>query len=106
MEYKFTEENFEQEVLQSEIPVFVDMYADWCGPCKMMGPVIAQLADEYAGRAKVGKLNVDESQDIAIKFGVMSIPTMLVFKNGEVVGKLVGASPKSTLTAELDKALA
>ncbi len=106
MEYKFTEENFEQEVLQAEIPVFVDMYADWCGPCKMMGPLIAQLAEEYDGRAKIGKLNVDESQDIAIRYGVMSIPTMLVFKNGEVVGKIVGASPKSALAAELDKALA
>ena len=106
MEYKFTEENFEQEVLQAEIPVFVDMYADWCGPCKMMGPLIAQLAEEYDGRAKIGKLNVDDSQDIAIRYGVMSIPTMLVFKNGEVVETAVGALNKAKLQGIIDKVLA
>ena len=106
MEYKFTSDNFETEVLQSQIPVFVDMYADWCGPCKMMAPVIDQLAAEYEGRVKVGKLNVDDSPEIAQQYGVMSIPTMLIFKGGEVVDKLIGGRPKSDLTGALDKVLA
>ena len=106
MEYKFTSDNFEAEVLQSQIPVFVDMYADWCGPCKMMAPVIDQLAAEYEGRVKVGKLNVDDSPEIAQQYGVMSIPTMLIFKGGEVVDKLIGGQPKSDLTGALDKVLA
>ncbi len=105
MEYKFTEENFESEVLGSDIPVLVDMYADWCGPCKMMAPVIEQLAEEYEGRVKVGKMNVDDNEEIAMKYGVMSIPTMLIIKKGEVVDKLIGGRPKSDLTAALDKVI-
>ena len=85
MEMKFTTANFEEEVLKSEIPVLVDFYADWCGPCQMMAPVIGQLAGEYEGRVKIGKLNVDENPDIAVRYKVMSIPTMIIFRNGEVL---------------------
>lgn len=92
MEMKFTTANFEEEVLKSEIPVLVDFYADWCGPCQMMAPVIEQLAGEYEGRVKIGKLNVDENPDIAVQYKVMSIPTMIIFRNGEVFSKEVGAS--------------
>ena len=91
MEMKFTTANFEEEVLKSEIPVLVDFYADWCGPCQMMAPVIEQLAGEYEGRVKIGKLNVDENPDIAVQYKVMSIPTMIIFRNGEVFSKEVGA---------------
>ncbi|WFR57480.1 thioredoxin [Anaerocolumna sp. AGMB13025] len=103
MELKFTDENFETEVLKSEMPVLVDFYADWCGPCKMMAPVIEDIAKEYAGAVKVGKLNVDESPAISSKYRVMSIPTLLIVKNGEVVENIVGAVPKSAVVDKLDK---
>lgn len=99
----FNSSNFDSEVLQSQVPVLVDFYADWCGPCKMMGPVIEELAAEYEGRAKVGKLNVDDSGDIAERYGVMSIPTLLVISKGQVTGKYVGVQSKSTLAAEIEK---
>lgn len=105
MEMKFTSENFETEVLKSEVPVLVDFYADWCGPCKMMGPVVEELAEEYAGRAKVGKLNVDESDDIAAKYRVMTIPTILVLKNGEINAKFIGIQDKHKLMDALNEAL-
>lgn len=105
MALKFTDSNFENEVLNSEVPVLVDFYADWCGPCKMMAPVIDQLATEYEGRAKIGKLDVDSNGVTAQKYGVMSIPTMLVFKNGEVVDKVVGAIPKPQVQAKIDSKL-
>ena len=97
MTTQFTEANFEQEVLQSDVPVVVDFYADWCGPCKMMSPVVEKLADTYAGRVKIGKLNTDEAQSLAAKYGVMSIPNIVVFKNGEVVDRQVGAVPQAVL---------
>ena len=81
MEMKFTSENFEAEVLKSDIPVLVDFYADWCGPCKRMAPIVDQLAAEYEGRLKVGKMDVDANTDIAVKYGIMSIPTLIIFKN-------------------------
>ena len=99
----FNSSNFDSEVLQSQVPVLVDFYADWCGPCKMMGPVIEELAAEYEGRPKVGKLNVDESGDIAERYGVMSIPTLLVISKGQVTGKYVGVQSKSMLAAEIEK---
>ena len=105
MEMKFTTANFEEEVLKSEIPVLVDFYADWCGPCQMMAPVIEQLAGEYEGRVKIGKLNVDENPDIAVQYKVMSIPTMIIFRNGEVFSKEVGASSKKEVEKEIGRAL-
>lgn len=97
MTTQFTESNFEQEVLQSDVPVVVDFYADWCGPCKMMSPVVEKLADTYADKVKIGKLNTDEAQSLAAKYGVMSIPNIVFFKNGEVVDRQVGAVPQSVL---------
>lgn len=90
MEYKFDEAVFEQEVLESDLPVLVDFYADWCGPCKMMAPNIARLAESYNGKLKVGKVNVDENSGLAIKYGIMSIPTVILFKNGQEVAKNIG----------------
>ena len=101
MALMFTDSNFESEVLKSDIPVLVDFYADWCGPCKMMGPVIEDLAVRYEGKAKIGKLNVDESGAIAQKYRVMSIPTMLIIKDGKVMDTVVGAVPKQALEAKL-----
>lgn len=105
MEKVFTSENFEAEVLKSEIPVMVDFYADWCGPCKMMGPIVEELATEYAGRISIGKLNVDDSSDIAMKYGVMSIPTLIIFNKGEVFRKEVGLQPKKLLIGDLNQVL-
>lgn len=92
---EFTSENFENEVLKSNIPVLVDFWASWCGPCKMVSPFVDELADDFEGRAKVGKVNVDEQMELAEKFKVMTIPTVMIFKNGEMVQKSVGAKPKS-----------
>ena len=102
---KLTKDNFDQEVMQSGKPVLIDFYADWCGPCKMMAPVIEELAGMYEGRAKVGKLNVDLNEEIAMKYGVMTIPTLLVIKNGQVVGKMVGVQSKEAVMAALNQAL-
>lgn len=99
---KLTTENFEQEVLKSEKPVLVDFYADWCVPCKMMAPVIDEIAEERSD-IKVGKLNIDEQMEIAHKYHVMSIPTFIVFKNGEAAGRDMGAKPKSEVIGLLDK---
>ncbi len=96
---------FEQEVLQSNIPVLVDFWAAWCGPCRMVAPVVEQLAEEYEGRVKVAKLNVDENRNTAAKYGIMSIPTLLVFKGGEVTQRLIGFRPKPELAKALDAAL-
>ena len=103
MVYKFDESNFDAEVLQSDIPVFVDFYADWCGPCKMMSPVIDKLAEEYDGKIKVGKVNVDENGDLAVKYGIMSIPNMVFFKNGEIADRVVGAIPKPAMKEKFEK---
>lgn len=102
MEYTFTSENFEEEVLKSDVPVLVDMFATWCGPCKMMAPVIAQLAQEYEGKIKVGKLDIDQNSDIVAQYKIMSVPTFLVIKDGEVKAKLIGAVSKE----ELEEAIA
>ena len=95
----FTDENFEKEVIQSNVPVLVDFYADWCGPCKMMAPVIDELYQAYEGKVKVGKLNVDNSPETASEFRVMSIPTIMLFKDGKAVQSMVGAAPKQKLEA-------
>lgn len=100
-ELKITRENFENEVMKSNIPVLIDFWAPWCGPCQMMGPIIEQLAEEYEGKAKVGKVNVDEEGELSQAFGVMSIPTIVLVKDGKVVRQAVGARPKTEVEAML-----
>ncbi|MEQ2710103.1 thioredoxin [Anaerostipes amylophilus] len=104
MEYTFTSENFEEEVLKSDVPVLVDMFATWCGPCKMMAPIVAQLAEEYKGSVKVGKLDIDQNVDIVAQYKIMSVPTFLVIKDGEVVKKLIGAVSKEELVEAIGQA--
>ncbi len=99
-----TLDNFEEEVENSTLPVLVDFWAAWCGPCKMIAPIIDQLADEFDGKAKIAKVNVDENRDLSIRFQVQSIPTLLLFKDGEVVNQLVGARPKAELVKLLQNA--
>ena len=106
MEYKFTDANFEEEVLQSDKPVLVDFYADWCGPCKMMAPLVKELAERYDGKIKVGKLNVDENPDTSVQYRVMSIPTFIAFKGGEKVSVITGAVSKNELDAMIQGVLA
>lgn len=101
-EVVITKENFENEVLNCDIPVLVDFWASWCGPCKMIAPIIEEIAKEYEGTVKVGKVNVDDEQELAIKFGIASIPTILVFRGGEVTDKLVGYRPKEDIAALID----
>ncbi len=103
---EFTDGNFEEEVLKSEHPVLVDFWAEWCGPCRMIGPVVEEMAGEYAGKAKIGKVNVDNNPEVSVKYGIRSIPALLIFKNGEVVDQIIGAVPKTHLTKQLDAQLA
>lgn len=103
MAIQLTDQNFEQEVLKSEKPVLVDFWAAWCGPCQMMGPIINELAEEVKEKYKVGKLNVDENRETASKYGVMSIPTLIIFKDGKEVKQLVGVQSKEVLKSELEK---
>ena len=102
---ELTEETFEQEVLKATIPVLVDFWAAWCGPCKMIAPIVEELATEYEGKLKIGKVDVDNHQKIAMQYGIRSIPTLLVFKGGKVVEQIVGAAPKKTLVEKLSKHL-
>ncbi|HWD39326.1 MAG TPA: thioredoxin [Fimbriimonas sp.] len=104
-ELAVTGSEFEEKVLKSDVPVLVDFWAPWCGPCKQIGPSIEQLATEYAGRAKVYKVDVDNDSELASQYGVMSIPALIVFKGGKVVDKMVGAGPKPTIAALIDRAL-
>ena len=98
----FNEENFQKEVLESVIPVMVDFYADWCGPCKMISPIVEQLAEEYTGALKVGKVNVDENMNLASQYRIMSIPAIMFFKNGEVADQIIGAVPKQQLIDKIE----
>ena len=96
-----TEQNFDTEVLQSNVPVLVDFWAAWCGPCRAIAPAVEEIATEYKGRAKVVKLDVDENQDVSIRYNVQSIPTLMIFKGGKEVERLIGAYPKQTLVSKL-----
>ena len=101
-----TKENFSEQVLQSQSPVLVDFWAEWCGPCKMIAPLLDELADEYVGKVKIGKVNVDENQELAAKYNVTAIPTLLLVKNGQVVEQTRGAKSKRDLKASLDRVAA
>ncbi len=102
MAVEFTQANFEEMALKSDKPVLIDFWAEWCGPCRMVGPVVEEIAKEYDGKAVIGKVNVDENPEISMKYGIRNIPTILFLKNGEVVDKSVGAVPKNVLTEKLD----
>ncbi len=102
MTLELTDANFEELVLKSDKPVLVDLWAEWCGPCRMVGPVVEELSNDYDGRAVCGKIDVDSNPNVTVEYGVRNIPTLLFFKNGELVDKQVGAVPKSVLAAKLD----
>ncbi|MDX5324930.1 MAG: thioredoxin [Bacteroidota bacterium] len=105
MALELTDSNFDELVLKSDKPVLVDFWAEWCGPCRMVGPIVEELSHDYDGKAVIGKVNVDENQEIAAKFGIRNIPTLLVFKGGEVVDKQVGVAPKNVLAGKLEAAM-
>lgn len=105
MALEITDANFEEQVLKSDKPVMVDFWAAWCGPCKMVGPIIEDISEEYKEKAVVGKLDVDANQEFAAKYGVRNIPTVLIFQNGEIVGRQVGVAPKNAYTDALDQLL-
>jgi thioredoxin 1 len=104
-EITLTDENFDTEVMQSKTPVLVDFWAEWCAPCRMLGPTIEAIAKEYDGRVKVGKLNTDHNRAVAAKFGIMSIPTVIFFKDGKIAKQTVGVQPKNTYASILDELL-
>jgi thioredoxin 1 len=101
-----TDDNFDSEVLKSSEPVLIDFWATWCGPCKMIAPIVEELAGEFEGKAKIGKLDVDENQQTSIKYGVRSIPTILIFKDGKLKDTIIGAVPKPQIVSKLNAALA
>ena len=101
--HEFTDQSFDTDVVQADLPVLIDFWAVWCGPCKAIAPTIEEIAGDYAGKVKVGKLNVDQNQNTAMQYGVRSIPTLLIMKSGEVVSQIVGAVPKENITKALDE---
>ena len=103
--YELTDKNFKAEVLQSDKPVLVDFWAEWCGPCKAIAPTVGEIANEYYGTIKVGKVNVDNNQQIAMEYGIRSIPSLLIFKDGTIVNQIVGSVQKDSITKLLDEAL-
>lgn len=105
MATQITDANFEELVLKSDKPVLVDFWAEWCGPCRMVGPIVEEISNDYAGKALVGKVDVDNNPNISMQFGIRNIPTLLIFKGGKVVDKQVGAVPKEVLTKKLDAQL-
>jgi thioredoxin 1 len=105
MALEITDANFDELVMQSDKPVMLDFWAEWCGPCRMVGPVVEEIAKEYEGKAVIGKVNVDHNKEISAKYGIRNIPTILFIRNGEIVDKSVGAVPKTQLTQKLDKQL-
>ncbi len=102
---ELTDDNFEQEVLKSDVPVLVDFWAEWCAPCRAIAPAVEEIAEEYKGKAKVGKLDVDNNPKVAVEYGIRSIPTLLVFKNGEIAQQIIGAVPKAQLVSKLESAM-
>lgn len=105
MAIEFTDSNFEELVVKADKPVLVDFWAEWCGPCRMVGPIVSEIAEEYEDKVVVGKLDVDSNPEVSMKYGIRNIPTILFFKNGEIADKQVGAVPKSVLTQKLDALL-
>jgi thioredoxin 1 len=105
MTIEITDSNFEEVVLKADKPVLVDFWAEWCGPCRMVGPVVEELSNEYEGKAVIGKVDVDNNPEVSMKFGIRNIPALLFFKDGEIVDKQIGAVPKSVLAEKLDKQL-
>ncbi|MBD3233386.1 MAG: thioredoxin [candidate division Zixibacteria bacterium] len=99
---EFTDSNWDDEVLKSDLPVVIDFWAEWCGPCRMVAPIVEELSDEYNGKVKFGKLDVDNNSGTAARYGIRSIPTLLIFKNGDEVGRLIGAKPKNQMVKELE----
>ena len=102
---EFTDDNFDTEVLKSNLPVLVDFWAEWCGPCKMIGPIVEEIAGDYAGKVKVGKVNVDFNNQVAMQYGIRGIPALLVFKGGAVANQIVGAVPKNNITQIQDEVI-
>jgi len=105
MEYTFTTDNFEDEVMKAELPVLVDFYADWCNPCKMMAPVVEKMAEEFEGRVKVGKCNIDENMQLAQRYRVSSIPTLMIFRDGKPAETCVGAMSANALKQKLERSI-
>lgn len=106
MEFMITDQNFEQEVKNSDLPVMVDFFATWCGPCKMMGPLVEQLAEKYSGKCRIAKCDIDENRELVTKFKIMSVPTFIFFKNGEIIQTVTGAVSKNELEEKIEQVLA